>query len=357
MGGFSLADLWFVIVAIFWVGFFVLEGFDFGVGMLHSFIGKTEEEQRAAVETIGPFWDGNEVWLIVAAAVIFSAFPQWYATMFSSFYLALLLVLIALMGRGVAFEYRAKVHDRRWTSGWRWSLTIGSAIVPLLIGLALGDLLAGLPIDRAHQFTGSFVDLLRPYGLWTGVTFLSLSLLSGATFLALKTTGAVHRRAAALAPRLGWAASALVVGFVVWTEVLGARRVVPSFLDGIVVLATVGAAWGAGRQSEGWSFTAALVAMGASVTLLFVSLHPLVMVSSTSAADSLTAVGVASPPYSLKVMTVVAATITPFVIAYQAWNYWVFRQRVTSPPNGTTAEPKIPAAPLIPAAEEGGTSA
>ena len=196
MGGISLGDLWFVIVAIFWVGFFVLEGFDFGVGMLHSFVGRNDLERRVLVNTIGPVWDGNEVWLIVAGAAIFAAFPGWYATMFSSLYLALVVLLAALMARGVSFEYQRKFDDPRWRSSWRWALTIGSALIPLLIGVALGDLLHGLPINSSHEFTGNFFDLLTPFGLWTGLTLLVLSLLMGATYLTLEDDGRTPRAGA-----------------------------------------------------------------------------------------------------------------------------------------------------------------
>src|SRR5277367_3961521 len=207
MGGFSLADLWFVIVAIFWVGFFILEGFDFGVGMLHSFVGRDDVERRIAVNTIGPIWDGNEVWLVVAGAAIFAAFPGWYATMFSTFYLALVIVLLALIVRGVSFEYGRKIDDPRWRSTWKWSLTIGSLLTPLLLGTALGDLLHGLPIDQDHNYTGSFFGLLVPFGLYTGLTLTVLCLFLGATYLALKTDGEVRERATRLSGRLGWLAA------------------------------------------------------------------------------------------------------------------------------------------------------
>jgi cytochrome bd-type quinol oxidase subunit 2 len=335
-----MATFWFIIDVVFWVGFFVLEGFDFGVGALHSVVGKTETERRVAVNSIGPFWDGNEVWLIVAGAVIFAAFPLWYATMFSTFYLALVVVLLALMVRGVAFEYRSKVADTRWVNAWRWSLTLGSALLPLLIGVALGDLLHGLPINSQHQFTGNFFTLLQPYGLWTGLTLLSLALLSGATFLAIKTTGVVADRAESLAPVLGWVASALVVGFVIWTHFVAGRGAIPSLIDGVAVLAVVGAAWTSGMAAQGWAFALASMGMAFSVMLIFVNLYPHVMVSTTNAAYSLTVHATASPPYTLKVMTIVALIFTPFVLAYQAWNFWVFRARLSSPkataaPTGT----------------------
>ncbi len=199
----QLHTIWFVIIAVLWVGFFVLEGFDFGVGALHMVIGKTDEERRVLINTIGPWWDGNEVWLIVAGAGMFAAFPGWYATMFSALYLALVLVLLALFGRGVSFEYRGKRESTRWRDGWSRSLMVGSILVPLLIGVGLGDLLNGLPINQQHNFTGNFFDLLTGYGLMTGVTLLVLCLLHGATFLALRTTGELCERARGMARRLG----------------------------------------------------------------------------------------------------------------------------------------------------------
>src|SRR5271154_5543090 len=199
----QLDSVWFVIVSLFWTGFFVLEGFDFGVGMLHTIVGRTDEERRHALSTIGPWWDGNEVWLIVAGAGMFAAFPGWYATMFSALYLALLLVLIALMARGVSFEVKDKSENQRWRRTWQRCTTFGSLLVPLLLGVGFGDLLVGLPIDSSHDFTGNFFDLLTGYGLWTGGTLLSLCLLHGSTFLKLRTTDAVRERSRAAAEPLG----------------------------------------------------------------------------------------------------------------------------------------------------------
>ncbi len=213
-----LHTLWFVILAIFWVGYFVLEGFDFGVGALHMLVGKSEEERSTAIRTIGPWWDGNEVWLIVAGAGTFAAFPDWYATMFSSLYLALLLVLIALMLRGVSFEYIGRSTTERVRMTWRWAMTICSMLIPLLVGIGLGDLLNGLPINSSHDYTGNFWGLLTPYGIWTGLTLLALCLLHGATFLKLRTTGQLRARAAAIARPLGWIAILAVIGFVIWTR-------------------------------------------------------------------------------------------------------------------------------------------
>ena len=190
----AFVPFWFIVIAILWTGFFVLEGFDFGVGMLHSVVGRDDAERRAAINTIGPLWDGNEVWLIVAGAAMFAAFPGWYATMFSGMYLALALLLASLIIRGVAFEYRGKRDAADWRRTWDVALTVGSVLAPLLIGIALGDLLAGLPIDSAQNFTGSFWNLFQPYGVWTGVTLVLVCLLHGAAFLSLKTTGEMHER-------------------------------------------------------------------------------------------------------------------------------------------------------------------
>jgi cytochrome d ubiquinol oxidase subunit II len=326
-----LHTLWFVILAILWVGFFVLEGFDFGVGALHALLGRTDTERRVAINTIGPWWDGNEVWLVVAGAGTFAAFPAWYATMFSALYLALLLVLVALMGRGVAFEYRGKSDDPRWRAAWTWCLTLGSLLIPLLIGVGLGDLLNGLPIDSHHNFTGDFFDLLTPYGLWTGVTLLGLCLLHGATFLKLRTTGELRERAATAARPLGWVAIALVVGFVIWTLSLNSSTDVPGPVQVLAVIAVVFAARLASSDHDGWAFTASAVAIAATVGSIFIDLYPRVMVSSTDAAYNLTVNNAASGHYALVVMSIVTVIFLPLVLLYQGWSFYVFRARVGAP--------------------------
>ena len=241
----TLGDFWFIVATILWVGFFVLEGFDFGVGMLHSFLGRNDVERRVLVNAIGPVWDGNEVWLIVAGAVLFAAFPGWYATMFSALYLALVLALAALIIRGLSFEWQRKFEDSRWRSFWRWGLTIGSALIPFLIGVALGDLLHGLPINSQHQYTGGFWQLLTPFGLWTGVTLTVLSLLSGATYLALKTTGDLHQRALNFATVIGVVAVIVTFGFMTWVHVGLSTGFVPEPLEALALLAVIVAAWAA----------------------------------------------------------------------------------------------------------------
>jgi cytochrome bd ubiquinol oxidase subunit II len=342
----TLGDLWFIIAAVFWVGFFVLEGFDFGVGMLHSFLGRSDVERRVIVNTIGPVWDGNEVWLIVAGAVIFAAFPGWYATMFSALYLALVLLLLALMVRGLAFEYQRKFDDPRWRSFWRWGLTIGSGLIPLLIGVALGDLLHGLPINSHHEYTGSFWNLLTPFGLWTGLTLLVLSLLSGATFLTLKTTGELHRRARRAAAGIGVVAVLVSIGFMTWVHVGLSTGFVPEPLEALALMAVIAAALLAAANVDGWAFLAASVGIGGTVGSIFNELFPRVMISTTNSAYNLTVNNTASPSYTLKVMTVVAAIVFPAVLVYQAWSYHVFRERLSVPKiGGDTGERTAPVAP------------
>ncbi len=337
-----LHTLWFIILAVLWVGFFVLEGFDFGVGVLHRIVGRTETERRVAINAIGPFWDGNEVWLIVAGAGTFAAFPNWYATMFSALYLALLLVLVALMIRGVAFEWRGKSDDPRWRASWGWCTTIGSLLIPLLLGVGLGDLVNGLPINQSHEYTGNFFNLLTPYGLWTGLTLLGLSLLHGATFLKLKTTDQVRARAQAAARPLGWAAVALVVGFVIWTLALG-TTVVPGPVQVLAIIAVIFAAVLArSEEHDGSAFAATAIAIAATVGSIFIDLYPSVMNSSTKAAYDLTVNNSASGSYALKVMTIVTIIFLPLVLGYQGWSFYVFRARVKAPPSASPGAPTPP---------------
>jgi cytochrome bd ubiquinol oxidase subunit II len=341
----GLQVFWFLVIAFFWTGFFILEGFDMGVGALHMVVGRTDTERRVAINSIGPFWDGNEVWLIVAGAATFAAFPLWYASMFSSLYLAMMLVLLALIIRGVSFEYRGKSMSPRWRATWDWTLTIGSAALPLLLGIALGDLLHGLPINQEGNFTGTFVDLLTPYGIWTGLTLLALSLAHGAIYLDLKTTGAVRQRAQRLAGPLTWVAVLFVLGFAIWTHVLDNQGVLPNPIEVIAFLLAVGAAWAVRDGYHGWAFAATSATIAATVISLFVSLYPNVMVSSTNAAYNLTVANASSSHYALTVMTVVAVIFTPLVLAYQGWSYYVFRARVKGP---SAPSDVVPTAPPLP---------
>ncbi len=333
----NLPDVWFVVIAFFWTGFFVLEGFDFGVGALHTVVGRTDTERRVAINTVGPFWDGNEVWLVVAGAAMFATFPPWYASWFSALYLALWLVLAALIVRGVSFEFRGKRDSRRWRSTWSGTLTVGSVLAPFLFGVGLGDLLAGLPIDAAGNFTGSYLDVLSPYGLFVGLTMLTLCLFHGATFLGIRSTGAVLRRAVGVKRRLAIPAVILVLGFVVWTYLLARPGPVGAIALAIPVLAVLLAAGAAySTPGSGRAFAATAVAVGGSIAAIFANLYPALLISTTDAANTLTVQNSASSPYSLKITTIVAAVFVPLVLAYQGWTYWVFRARVVGPPDRAT---------------------
>ncbi len=342
----QLHTIWFVLITILWVGFFVLEGFDFGVGALQMIVGKTDTERRVAINTIGPWWDGNEVWLIVAGASMFAAFPGWYATMFSALYLALLLVLAALMARGVAIEFKGRSDDPRWRRGWTWVMALASLAIPLLLGIGLGDLLGGLPINSSHEFSGNFFDLLTPYGLWTGLTLLALCLLHGATFLKLRTTDQVRERARALARPLGLAAIAMVVGFVIWTRSVAGGAQVPGPVEVLAIIAVLFAARLAITDHDGLAFSASAIAIAATVGSIFIDLYPNLMVSSTNAAYNLTVNNSASGSYPLTVMTIVAVIFLPIVLLYQGWSFHVFRARVRAPAPSAEAPPSTrPGAP------------
>jgi cytochrome d ubiquinol oxidase subunit II len=349
----GLQIFWFIVIAFFWTGFFILEGFDLGVGALHMIVGKTDTERRVAINSIGPFWDGNEVWLIVAGAGMFAAFPNWYASMFAALYLALMLVILALIVRGLSFEFRGKVTSPVWRTTWSWCLTVGSVLLPVLIGVALGDLLHGLQIDKNGDYTGSFIDLLQPYGIWVGVTLLAITLAHGAMYLSIKTTGTVQQRAERLAGPLSWIAVPFVIGFAIWTHVLSGRGVIPGFLNIAAILLVIGAAWAVREGHPGWGFAATTATMGSTVASLFVALYPNVFVSTTNKAYNITVANSAAGSYALTVMTVVAVIFAPLVIAYQAWSYHVFRGRIKGPPVPSADTGPTPASPAEPVGPTG----
>jgi cytochrome d ubiquinol oxidase subunit II len=341
-----MVPFWFIVIAVLWTGFFILEGFDFGVGMLHSVVGQDEAGRRAAINTIGPLWDGNEVWLIVAGAAMFAAFPGWYATMFSGLYLALALLLAALIIRGVAFEYRGKRDAARWRRTWDVSLTVGSLLAPLLIGVGLADLLHGLPINSAQNYTGSFWTLLQPYALFTGVTLVLICVLHGATFLCLKTTGDMHKRSRSIARTVAPFTAAAVVGFAIWTHVTSSTTFFLRPLELLAIIAILAAVWLVYARRDGFAFTATTVTMASCILSIFVGLYPNVMVSSTNPAYNLTVHNTASNPYSLDAMTIIVLIFLPLVLAYQSWTYYVFRRRVSR----DQFVPKLPPAASPPAA-------
>jgi cytochrome bd ubiquinol oxidase subunit II len=335
---------WFVLITVLWMGFFVLEGFDLGVGMLHGVVGGDDDGRRAVINTIGPLWDGNEVWLIVAAAAIFAAFPGWYATWLSGLYLAFVILLVALIARGVSFEYRSKSPAPQWRRFWSRALVTGSLLVPLVIGIALGDLLNGLPINAHQDYTGSFGNLFQPYAVMTGVTLVALCALHGATFITLKTTDVIRQRAGRWARRIAPVTMLLTLAWICWTHAIAVKGALLNPIELIVFLAVIAAAILVYEHREGWAFTATTITISFSILAVFVDLYPRVMVSSTSPAYSLTVHNTASPPYTLKVMTVVGLVLLPFVLAYQAWTYYVFRRRVSV----QSVRPAPPAAPPEP---------
>jgi cytochrome d ubiquinol oxidase subunit II len=326
----ALAIFWFILITVLWTGFFVLEGFDLGVGMLHAVVARDEPGRRAAINTIGPLWDGNEVWLIVAAAALFAAFPDWYATMFSGMYLLIVLLLAGLIVRGVSFEFRGKLEGARWHTVWDVLMTAGSLIVPFMIGVALADLVHGLPIGSDHEYTGGFGDLFTGYSVFAGITITLLCVVHGSTYLALKTTEGVRLRARRIARLASPIAALVVLAFVAWTHAASGKGVFINVTELIAVMAALGAAALTRTGREGWSFAATTVAMAATVVSLFVELYPNVMISSTNHAYNLTVQGSASGSYALGVMTVVAAVLVPIVMLYTAWTYHVFRLRLSA---------------------------
>jgi cytochrome d ubiquinol oxidase subunit II len=326
----ALVPFWYILIAVLWTGFFILEGFDLGVGMLHGVVGPDEAGRRAVINTIGPLWDGNEVWLIVAGAAIFAAFPDWYATMFSGMYLAMVLLLGALIVRGVSFEYRGKDPAKRWRKTWSWALTIGSLLVPFILGIALGDLLAGLPINSSHEYTGTFWDLFQPYAVITGIMLVAVCVLHGAVFIAMKTTDELSRRAWRAAKGVSPVTTLIVLAWISWTHVEAGGGAFLGLIELIGCIAVIAALWEAWADREGWAFAMTTVTIASCIVTLFVDLYPNVMVSSANRAYSLTVHNAASSAYTLKVMTVIAVVLLPVVLAYQAWTYYVFRRRVSA---------------------------
>jgi len=328
-GLWNLETLWFVLVCVLWIGFMFLEGFDFGVGMLLKVVGKTPEERRSVIHSIGPVWDGNEVWLLTAGGATFAAFPNWYASMFSGFYLALFLVLFGLIIRGVSFEFWGKVDSPRWRSAWEWAMAVGSFLPALLVGVAFANLIRGISLDQAGNYTGSFWDLLNPYALLGGVVTLLLCLAHGATFMQLRTTSPIKDRAAALGRILMPIAALAVVGFVAWTfnEV---SHHSPGFwiTAAAAVVAMIAAAGLALAGRPGWTFIAGGLGIAMTVATWFTALYPNVIVDSNDHAYNLTVFNAASNHYTLVVMTITALILVPIVLIYQIWTYYVFRQRV-----------------------------
>jgi cytochrome bd ubiquinol oxidase subunit II len=342
----DLNIVWFILIAVLYIGFFILEGFDFGVGMLMPFLSKDKDpekvnlKRRVIINTIGPHWDGNEVWLLTAGGATFAAFPVWYATLFSGFYLALFLLLVALILRGVAFEFRAKEDDPRWRKACDWGIFLGSALPAFLLGVAFANLVRGVPIGPDLNYAGSFFDLLNPYALLTGAAAVVVFSLYGAIFLSLKTTGEVRQAAHATAERL-WlpsvvALAALLVATYFSTDMLERLGVNPGIVPVTGMASILAVGYFIRRRMEGWAFAGTALSIALAIVTFFMILFPRVMVSSIDPAYSLTITNAASSPYTLQVMTIVAVIFVPIVLAYQGYSYWIFRKRIEAEPETLT---------------------
>ncbi|MDW0110396.1 cytochrome d ubiquinol oxidase subunit II [Sporosarcina aquimarina] len=328
-----LSELWFVLIAVLFIGFIFLEGFDFGVGMSLKFLAKSERDKKQLINTIGPVWDANEVWLITAGGAMFAAFPHWYATVFSGYYLPFVVLLLALIGRGVAFEFREKIESDKWVKTWDWAIFTGSILPPFLFGVLFSSMLKGMPIDADMNMHAGFLDFVNVYTVVGGIAFVLLSYLHGLLFITLKTEGSMRVRAKEAALKIYWAAGASIIAFVsltaVYTDAFANRGtiLIPMFAVVIVLYALLHRLIAKGR--EGFSFTVTGITLIAVMASFFIGLFPNVMISSMDTAFNMTIREAASGDYSLKLMTFVALTMVPIVIAYTIWAYYIFRKRLT----------------------------
>ena len=334
----ELNTLWFIILAVLWTGYFVLEGFDFGVGMLFPVLGgkryatdaaDAERRRRVMLNTIGPVWDGNEVWVLTAGGATFAAFPHWYATLFSGFYLPLLLILVALIVRNLGFDYRHKRPEQLWKDNWDKAIFWGSLVPALLWGVALTNIVRGVPIDQNKEYTGNLFTLLNPVALLGGLVFVAIFLTHGAIFIALKTDGPIRAEARGIATRAGVVAAALAVALLLILG-LGGGTLWSWLTTVVAAVALLAALWMNVQGREGWAFIGTAVTIAMAVATYFLILFPDVMPSTTNPAYSLTIQNASSTDYTLTVMTIVAVIFTPIVLLYQSWTYWIFRKRLTT---------------------------
>jgi len=333
----TLQLVWFILIAVLFIGFFFLEGFDFGVGMATRLLAKNRAERNMLVETIGPVWDGNEVWLITAGGALFASFPEWYATLFSGYYIILFLVLVGLILRGVSFEFRISMKTEKGRNVWDWTLFIGSLMPPFLFGMMFTSMVAGMPLDAGNNIVAGLWDYVTPFSVVGGVAVTLICFIHGLNYIRLKTEGPVRERALVLAKKLYPVlfAGILVFAFLIWkdTDFLAARPISSFSILGFIVLAAIASAVGTWKDKELFSFLATGLILAGVVTLLFNGLFPRVMVGTNSPVNDLLIVNASSTPYTLSLMTKIAFTILPFVLAYQAWTYWVFSKRI-KPGNG-----------------------
>jgi cytochrome d ubiquinol oxidase subunit II len=342
----DLNTIWFGLIAVLFIGFFLLEGFDFGVGMLLPFIGRggdsdaIDTKRRVMINSIGPHWDGNEVWLLTAGGAIFAAFPMWYATMFSGFYIPLFIILLALIGRAVAFEFRSKDKNPKWRSLWDWMIFIGSIIPALLFGVAFANLARGVPIDESMNYIGGFFYLLNPYALLGGIATVLVCALHGSIFLNLKTTGEVCEDSQKYSRRSWIIVVVVLLVFLITTyfstDIISKLGVNPGPVPIVGMITILLCGYFIRKQWYGWAFLMTSLTILFSLLTLFMIMYPRVMISSLDPTFSLTIYNASSSEYTLKVMTIVALIMVPIVLVYQGWTYWVFRKRIEPNPEKLT---------------------
>lgn len=327
-----LQVLWFCLIAALWIGFFFLEGFDFGVGMLLPFLGRSDVERRAIVNTIGPVWDANEMWLILAITAMFAVFPNWYATMLNGFYLPLVLIIVGLIIRGISFEYRSKDARPGWRSRFDWMIAVGSFVNSFLFGIIFTDLLGGVPIDQAMTYTGGPFAWVTPYGVVGGLTMVSVFLLHGANFLTLKLEADLRERARAAARVLYLFAAVMVVLLAITTYIFSDLTAQIGVDPGILPIASLVFLlvdiYFINRRMEGWAFAMTGLNIILTQVALFTILFPRLMISSLNPAWSLTVYNSSASPASLSVMSIITLIFLPLVLAYEAWSYYIFRKRI-----------------------------
>ncbi|MBM7635650.1 cytochrome d ubiquinol oxidase subunit II [Streptococcus saliviloxodontae] len=330
----GLQFFWFFLVGLLFSGFFFLEGFDFGVGMAVQSLARNEQEKDQIVSTIGPVWDGNEVWLLTGGGAMFASFPYWYASLFSGYYLILLVILFGLIIRGVSFEFRHKVPQSQ-KQLWNWTLTIGSLIVPFFFGVMFISMIQGMPLDASGNMSAHFTDYFNLFSVVGGVALVLMSYLHGLNYISLKTEGPVRDRARNYAQLFYWI---LYVGLVVFAVLLYFKtdffqvHLLGTLVAVLVIVClTVFAHVSLFKERELSAFLASGLSLVALVVLIFQGIFPRVLISSISSSYDLLIKNASSSPYTLSVMSIVAITLVPFVLAYTAWAYYIFRKRISLP--------------------------
>jgi len=329
----DLNILWFILLTVLFSGFFFLEGFDYGVGILLPFIAKTDKERRAVINTIGPVWDGNEVWMITAGGAMFAAFPHMYATLFSGFYVALIFMLLGLIVRGVAFEFRSKRDDPAWRSGWDWAIYYGSLLPALLWGVAVANLMRGVAIEADLNYYGGLLPLLNPYSFFGGMVFVGFFIIHGASFLGIKLEGEIKDEVKKIAGKIWIVVVVMAVLFLVWTyfatDILnnsGFDGLIPAILAAVALLAY---GWFQRQGKEGLTFICGGLVIILATVMVFSGLFPRLMISTLDPAYNLTIYNASSSDYTLRVITIVAGIFIPVILVYQGWTYWIFRKRLS----------------------------